>query len=199
VGDPRRHAERLAEAVEILRWHETAFADTQNPLINAWSAEAAEILRWHETAFADTQNPLYAWSAYNLARTAGVDVPAWVSAYLDAAAEKIWELARRRADRVSFGELAKRIAAALGMKRHRQGERRTIVSDFQGETTQKQIALAAWTHSWSRRHGKPYLEWQPVADHFGVSLATVRRAWNEYKHLFEPPAPGAPEPNPHDK
>ncbi len=166
-------------------------------------AKTATVIRWHEAGFAETSNPLHAWFAYHHARAVGLDVPEWVSAYLDAAAAKIWELALQP-PLLTQREAAELIAAALGLTRLRRG---TVLSDFPwGDATHDdvtrddttQIELAAWTYAWSRDHGKPYLAWEHVATKFGVDRPTVRRAWAKYQHLFELPAP-APGSNPQDK
>ena len=143
----------------------------------------AEFIRWYEAAFTETKNPLYAWCAYRHARAAGLDVPEWVSAYLDSAAEKLW--ATRPSGR--WRKDAARVAEALGITER-------FLAEFHGSGS-TDIELAAYVYSWSRGHkkrpghGKPYLEWPKVAERFGVSPATVTRAWNKYKHLFPPQDP----------
>jgi hypothetical protein len=142
-------------------------------------AKAATVIRWHELAFAETNNPLYAWSAYHYARAAGLEVPGWVFAYLDSSAEKLWVTARRKTDPSKKSDSTALFAVAFGMKRRGRG---SVFSEFRGETYAAQAWLAALVHSWSRAHGKPYLEWENVAKECGVSVTKVRRAWGRYKH-----------------
>src|SRR5262245_33958711 len=144
--------------------------------------DAGRLLQGHETVFAETRNPLFAWSALRVARAAGLAVPEWVLQYLETAADKLWRAASP--DRVQDGHRAPAviIAEALGMTRRGPG---TVFSDVWDEPYE--IWLAALVYFRSREHGKPYYEWGEVATRWGGSEATVRRAWDKWKHLFAPP------------
>ena len=46
-----------------------------------------ELLEGMHRRFIELNSPVYAWKAYQLARTAGIDIPSWVLMYLDACAD----------------------------------------------------------------------------------------------------------------
>ena len=48
--------------------------------------EALKRIERFETLYRSEDNPLFAWTAYRLARDAGLEVPAWVLEYFDMAA-----------------------------------------------------------------------------------------------------------------
>jgi len=98
----------------------------------------------HETAYADTGNPLLAWSAWRLARTEGLTVPEWVLRYIYVAADKLWRAANPDRLKDSPRAPAPIIAEALGMTRRGPG---TVFSDFWDEPFEIWLAALVYFES----------------------------------------------------
>jgi len=174
----------LARLIMRLDLLEPPYADPTNP---TEQAEAAEDLPHYEAVFTETNNPLYAWAAYRHARAWRLDVPEWVLAYLNTAAEKLLGMARDESDQRS--ELDALIAEAMGMKRIGRG---TVFSEFRGELYAAQIEIAVQVALRVRAGGKLYVAWDEVAKEFGGKPRMVRDVWDKYKHLMQhllPPDP----------
>ncbi len=120
------------------------FVDPRDPDDRRRHARGAELLRLHETAYADTDNPLFAWSAWHLARTVGLAVPEWVLRYIDAAADKLWRAANPDRLKESHRAPAAIIAEALGMTKRGPG---TVFSDFWAEPYEIWVAALVYFQS----------------------------------------------------
>ncbi len=179
---------RLLMRLDLL---EPPYADPTNP---TEQAEAAEILPHYQAVFTETNNPLFVWAAYRHARAWRLDVPEWVFAYLDTAAEKFCRVARE-IDLLKGSEADVLIAEAVGMKRVGRG---TVFSEFRDDLYAAHIELAVRVALGLRAGGKRYFVWRRVAKEFGVKPRMVRRAWDNYKHLLkhlvEPPRSGRQAP-----
>jgi len=145
---------------------------TWTRLIPASKPRAAEVLPHYEAVFTETNNPLYAWAAYRHARAWRLDVPEWVLAYLNTAAEKLLGMARDESDQRS--ELDALIAEAMGMKRIGRG---TVFSEFRGELYAAQIEIAVQVALRLRAGVKLINAWDDIAKEFGGKPRMVRDVW----------------------
>jgi hypothetical protein len=85
------------------------------PLIHLLrEAHARDVLALLADGWKREKNPVYAWNAYNTARLTGLDIPKWVSAYLDAAAAAIMKAVQQAHSGETIGNEAEYVGKALG-------------------------------------------------------------------------------------
>ncbi|MEQ1955957.1 hypothetical protein [Mesorhizobium sp. CN2-181] len=141
----------------------------------------ADYIEVERRAFMETSNPMHVWAAFRFARVVRAEIPDWVIAYLDLASKRLLALA--------VEEEQKHAQAKQVGKRHVTDVKRVAPAFFI-----KASHLAGYHDNWvtygmnvrhlkKQKHQETYAI-DHVADHFGVSASTVRRAWKQYEKLY---------------
>lgn len=154
------------------------------------TAHAEVKLLVREDAHRAKENPLDAWLAYLEAREAGLPVPEWVLAYLDAAAVRFRELCQHPPRDVRIA-----VAKTLGFtKRKRRLNPFRTVGDREIEQRDLALAFAVDRYQRTGRVGDGIDVYDSVANDSrnsriwgfdAVGRSTVVRAWDKYQAAVE--------------
>ena len=118
-------------------------------------------------------NPIWAWLAYQRARTWGIPIPEWVLIYLDDASQKLW------------GAHSRSVREALGFAYKGRGKRygqylRTIRDHNLAVAVDQQIRQ----NIKKIRQEQLVAAYGLVAEEYGENFSTVRRAYEKFKELL---------------
>ena len=139
-----------------------------------FASAAEQQLETFRKLYEGENNPLWAWLAYNMARTWGVPLPEWVLIYLDDVSHKLW------------GKHSGSVRAALGFVYRGRGTRYS-----QYLFTHRDIKLAIAVDKQIRDNINEIGEEQRVAAYESVSIeykesySIVRRAHEKYGGKLE--------------
>lgn len=141
----------------------------------------ADYIEVERRAFMETSNPMHVWAAFRFARVVKAEIPDWVITYLDLASKRLLALAvdedqrhsKAKEEGKSYVTDVKRIAPALFMK----------ASHLTGYHDQWVAYGMNVRHLMSEKHKETFAIGY-VANRFGVSTSTVRRAWKQYEKMY---------------
>jgi hypothetical protein len=123
--------------------------------------------------FARTHDPMDAWTAYYVARQAGLQIPGYVGRYLDEVAAKLVAV-----DRSGSGKPAA-IAEALGL--HARAGGPSIIK--QRATARRDVSVVRLIQT-AQAFSEPQMTMKAaitqVAKDVGLSAASVRRIWERH-------------------
>ncbi len=131
-------------------------------LTNVWVPLAIEFCG---DAYRDTKNPLFLWFGYRLAREFGVSIPDEFQNYLDGVASRVFHSAEIDDDPLDIG-------AAQPGSRGRRTEFERLMRDYS-------MATEVWRLLKSGDNTEDACI--DVAEEYGVSEDTVRRAYRNHK------------------
>ena len=129
-------------------------------------------------------NPLEAWWAYWQARESGQPAPEWVMTYFDRCAVALLNLARDSKHGKNVTTPSAAIAEAFEMKRPGQGGRGSVFSEF---TNRKWLSYAFLVVHSMHKGNHETCAIENAARKTGVSVATVRRAYQKFKAFTKSP------------
>ena len=127
-------------------------------------------LETYHREYRNTGNPIYVWAAYRVCRKHGFEIPEWVYEFFDNACDELEELHdKQKVEPKDF-------ASALGFVTKGRGN---PISSVSHDARDKDIAFRALVIA-GNTEALP--EWAAVqlAEEFGTSEATVRRAFDRY-------------------
>ena len=149
------------------------------------------LIEHYRATYLETSNPLFVWAAYQVARQAGLPIPAWVWEYLDRGAKELlnWRDVidgRERNDPVAI------MARAFGVTPRKRGPR-TIYNEFaEHSPADGFLPRDMWflgitiTRLFRRRGSKRRESMSPAIERLskelGVSPRTVWRRWGQYRN-----------------
>ncbi|MEX2222776.1 MAG: hypothetical protein WEG40_13345 [Candidatus Rokuibacteriota bacterium] len=131
--------------------------------LRVFTGQIAECQRLYE----EQGDPLRAWQAYVIARALGIEIPGWVTAYLDRVAKQLAELSNSEPKAIAGA-----LAGALEIQRPGAG---TVFSRRMAAARDDELARDVVRH---RAGGLSYTDAiHKLAEHHRVGAKTVERAY----------------------
>lgn len=164
----RRHEERLERELEEFRVQGLPTEFLEAP----WNIEDADVLR---RAYEDDGNPLWVWQAIMI-NPVTEDFPIWVRNYLSGVAMDLVGLSTE-SDHWKRNEAPRKVAQALGFLKEGRG------TAFSSWMAKYWVWAGSKVEELKLADEKEYIAIETVAEKYGLSPSTIRRAWEAYQRI----------------